>query len=245
MKNDVSIVISSCDKYHYLWDIQLQLLDRYWPDCPYNIYMISENGKLPDFKTNLKLYNFNTNKTPIGPSDWSNNLLEFLPTIDSKYIIYLQEDYVFTRNVDNVRLDILLKYININDINYVRFYTAPSGNGETINIADGVSIKEILKDSPWRSSLMVAIWKKDTLYTILTQVPGINPWQFEQCTNCNQFDKFYCINLPKHDDSDILPFLGMYGSSGGYTFYPAIVDLLNKEGIKKLNGEEINFNIQL
>jgi hypothetical protein len=37
----------------------------------------------------------------------------------------------------------------------------------------------------------------------------------------------------------------MYGSSGGYTFYPMIVDLLNKEGIKKLNGEEINFNIQL
>lgn len=243
--HNTSVIISSCDKYSYLWDIQLQLFDRYWPTCPYPVYMVSENNKIPSFATELKLNSFTTGKQPTGPSDWSTNLLEMLDSIDSEYIIYLQEDYVFTRPVDEERLSKLLDYVHNNKVNYVRFYTAPAGNGDRIEVAEGVAIKEIIPGTKWRTSLMVAIWRKETLQQLLNSAPGIDPWSFEHSINSNSFDKFYCLDLPNYDDSDILPFIGIYGSSNGYSFYPVAIELLEKEGIKKLNGENINYSIRL
>lgn len=207
--------------------------------------MVSDTNKLPDFKTTLKLNSLTTDRQPTGPSDWSANLINALTAVDSEYIIYLQEDYVFTRPVDQQRLNTLLDYIQNNKVNYVRFYTAPPGNGEQIHVSDNIDIKEILPGSQWRTSLMVAIWKKETLQMLLNNAPGIDPWSFERVVDSNSFDKFYCLDLPKNDESDILPFIGIYGSSNGYSFYPAAIELLEKEGIKKLDGQNLNYNIRL
>lgn len=243
--DNISVIISSCDKYSYLWDIQLQLFDRYWPTCPYPVYMLSENSKVPSFDTQLNIKNFNTGKQSTGPSDWSDILIQALQSIDSEYIIYLQEDYVFTRPVDSQRLNELLDYVKEHKCNYVRFYTAPPGNGHQVQISEGVALREITPGSQWRTSLMVAVWRKETLQALLESAPGINPWSFEQSINSDAFDKFYCIDLPEYGQSDILPFIGIYGSSNGYSFYPVAIELLEKEGVKKLNGENINYNIKL
>lgn len=241
---DLSIVISSCNKYHYLWDIQLQLFNKFWPQCPYEIYVISESSELPQMDTNLKLNNYNTNKQPTGPSDWSPALRDALSKIDSKYILYLQEDYIFTDFVDESRFEALLQYAMENELNYIRFYTGPPGNGNVVQIQEDVRIREILPGSRWRNNLMLALWKKETLTSMLKQHPAITPWQFEHLSS-DQYEKFYCIDIPTNDSSDILPFLGMYGSTNGFTFYPVIVDFLQHQDIKKLDGSDIDFNIVL
>jgi hypothetical protein len=206
--------------------------------------MISESSKIPDFQNNLKLINYNTNKPTIGPSDWSSALLSLLKSIDSDYVIYMQEDYVFTNYVDQDKLNSIFNYAKQNDVNYIRFYTGPPGNGNSVEIEPGLSIREILPGTKWRTSLMVAIWKRESLISLLDSHQNINPWQFETISS-DHMDKFYCIDLPINDTSDVLPFLGMYGSTNGYSFYPIIVDFLSKEGIKKLDGSEIDFNIKL
>jgi hypothetical protein len=206
--------------------------------------MISESSKLPELNTNLKLINYNTHEPTKGPSDWSSALLSLLKLVDSEYIIYLQEDYIFTRYVSQSKLDSILNYSKKNKVNYIRFYTAPAGNGNSVEIEPGLSIKEILPGTQWRTSLMVAIWRKEALISLLSTYPNINPWQFERISS-DHLDKFYCIDIPEYDSSDILPFLGMYGSSSGHGIYPIIVEFLNREGIKKLDGSEIDFNIKL
>lgn len=95
MKNP-SIVISSCDKYHYLWDIQLQMWAKLWPDCPYDVYMLSEHGQLPPVEVPFNLINCNTNRPATNAGDWSLNLIDLLNHLDCDYIIYSQEDYIFT-----------------------------------------------------------------------------------------------------------------------------------------------------
>jgi len=240
---ELSIIISSCNRYHYLWDIQLQLFDKYWGDCPYNIYYVSENSELPTISTNLKLHNFNVKNAPMGASDWSYMLQNVLKYVESEYVLYMQEDYIFTNHIHNLRFESVFKYIKTNDINYLRFYTGPPGNGKICNIDTNTSIREILPESSWRGNLMLALWKKNTLLSLVNGL-NITPWQFEH-TNTNHFDKFYCINLPTNDCSDILPFLGMYGSSNGFTFYPEVIELLTKHQIKKLDGTDIDFNIKL
>jgi hypothetical protein len=242
----LAILISSCDKYSYLWDIQFQFFKKYWPDCPYDIYIISDTKKYEYSTEKLKINTFLSGKLQPSPNDWSANVFNFLSSVDYEYILYLQDDYIFYENVDSNRFKVLLDFVIDRQINYIRFYTAPKGNGESIKISDNISIKKILIGSQWRHSLMTAIWKKNTLRSMLERDLNMNPWNFELNSQiCSNYDKFYCIDLEEYDQSDIIKFYGMYGSSGGHTFYPFIIDLINKEGIKKLNGEEIDFKIKL
>lgn len=246
MENKIGVVISSCDKYSYLWDIQMQFFEKYWRDCPYDIYLISDNKTYDYEQKKLKINTFLSAKSNPNPKDWSDNLLRFLNVCKYDYILYLQDDYIFYENIDTNRFETLLNFVVKSQINYVRFYTAPKGDGESISVSKNIYIKEITNGSQWRHSLMAAIWKKETLRTILQENPNISPWQFESTMDiCSKYDKFYCIDIPEYNQSDIIKFYGMYGSSGGFTFYPFIVDLINKEGIKKLNGEDINFKIVL
>lgn len=240
---DLSIIISSCNRYQYLWDIQLQLLDKRWKHCPYDIYVVSENSNLPDMVTNLKLHNLNIGNESTGASDWSYMLETALKSVNSKYVLYMQEDYVLTDAVQQDRFESVFNYVKDNDIDYLRFYTSPPGDGEVVVVDDTTAIRKISQGAPWRGSLMLALWKTQTLMSLI-EGSTISPWQFEQI-DTNRFDKFYCIDLPTNDSSDVLPFLGMYGSTNGFTFYPAIIDLLNREGITKLDGSPINFNIEL
>lgn len=245
MNSKVSVVISSCNKYSYLWDIQLELFKRYWPDCPYDIYMISETTPLPNMDFgNLRLINYNTNSSTTGASDWSVNLSQVLNSIDSEYIIYLQEDYVFTSKVDMEKLQSLLEFTIDNGINYVRLYTAPPGNGPQIQVNDSIAIKEILPGTEWRNSLLLAIWKKQTLLSALSQTLGITPWDFELYVNIDM-DKFYCIHTEKYGSSDIIHWMGLYGSSNGFGIYPQAAEFLQREGITKADGRPIDFNIRL
>lgn len=246
MENKIAVVINSCDRYSYLWDIQMQFLEKYWENCPYNVYLISDIKQYEHPIKGIKLHSFPSGKKSNGPTDWSNNLYSFLESHDYDYIIYFQDDYIPYKQVDQKRLDTLLNYIVNNEVNYVRFYTAPMGNGESVKVSEDISIKEIIPGTRWRHSLMLAVWKTSTLKSILKQVPNISPWEFEKYSGiCDRHSKFYCLDLPNYDSSDIINFYGMYGSSNGFPFYPFIVDLINKEGIKKLSGEEIDFGIRL
>jgi hypothetical protein len=87
------------------------------------------------------------------------------------------------------------------------------------------------------------LWNKNTLLTMLQGLPNITPWTFEMTSNT--FEKFYCIDLPSTGQTDVLPYMGIYGSSNGFTFYPSAIEFLEREGIKKLNGSPIDYNIRL
>ena len=41
IKNKFAILIVSCDKYSDLWDPFFKLFFKFWPDCPFNIYLLS------------------------------------------------------------------------------------------------------------------------------------------------------------------------------------------------------------
>ena len=146
---NIPVIVSSCDKYRYLWDIQLQLFNKYWNDCPHKMYYLSENSELPFFETKLNLENVKMGIQTSGPSDWSYMLRMFLNNLDSEYFIYMQEDYVLKDYVDQKKLNKLINHVISNEISYVRFITSPSGNGNTILIDDNLLDKITLNNQDY------------------------------------------------------------------------------------------------
>lgn len=245
-KNKICVVISSCDKYLRLADVNFHFFKKYWPNCPLDVFYITETKPIPKIDSNLKIHNFITNIDPVGPSDWTKNLKLLFDSIQYDYILYTQEDYIFTDFVEEDKLSQLFKYVIENDVNYLRFYGSPEiRHHNLIKISEEVKIREIPKDCLFRSSLMIAIWKKSTFSDLINMSYGISPWKFEFNNIDNKYDKFYCVDLEKEDESDVIKFTGIYGSGDNLYIYPHVKQMIKNENIITSTGEIFDVEIKL
>ena len=76
MKDDTVIIIPSCDKYSDLWHTFFFFFHKYWQDCPYPIYLMTNNLSYEDQRIiTLK----------IGEDvSWSANLKKALGTVRNR-----------------------------------------------------------------------------------------------------------------------------------------------------------------
>lgn len=165
MKTNLSIVVSSCDAFKDCWEPFIYSIKRYWADCHYHIYILS---------------NFDEIDTPHGISFikvgedkmFASNLKVVLKRIDSDYIIYLQDDYWLNKKVDNNRITSHINYCVNNQIDYMRL-TFPFQSGKNVN---GIYRQHVLSQR-YAICLQAAIWNRNTLSSLLRD--GDSGWDFE------------------------------------------------------------------
>jgi hypothetical protein len=95
---DISILVISCSLYKNIWDPFFELLQKNWPDCPYDIYLGTDKytGDYSCSGHNIKLV-----KTQLEPyaGNYSNRTVDFLSQINSKYVIIFQDDHLIDSKV--------------------------------------------------------------------------------------------------------------------------------------------------
>uniref|UniRef100_A0A7C3MPT4 Glycosyltransferase family 2 protein n=1 Tax=Dictyoglomus thermophilum TaxID=14 RepID=A0A7C3MPT4_DICTH len=179
IKKEVVVVVSSCDKYSDLWDPFFKLFFKFWKDCPFNVYLISDKIilDLPRVKV----------LTSGSSLSWSETLINVLTYLDEDYIFLILEDlflidYVNSKSV----LEIMSWAIDYN-VNYLRLYPSPKPDIYFNNLV-GV----IKKGSIYRASTIFSLWKKEVLLDLLR--PGENAWEFEiyGSERSDKYDSFYC-----------------------------------------------------
>lgn len=165
-KDQVSILVSSFDGYRDAWDPFFILLRRYWPDCPFAVYLISNNVEYRrDGVTNLALGD---------DMGWANNMIAALSRIPTPYVIYMQEDYFLTAPVDTGRVMDLISYMDARGAGYLRLYPAP---GPDRDCPGHPELGEISERAPYRVSMQAAVWRKDVLEGLL--VKDEDGWDME------------------------------------------------------------------
>ncbi len=178
-----TVLVSSCSAYRDVWDPFFILFHKYWPDCPFEVELITDKFIYPDKRV----------KTIPLERDmgWAKNTKSALAKINTPYFIMFTEDFLMKSKVDNKRIDELLQYVIKNDIDYLRLYPAP---GPDKNFNESMKIGEIGLDAPYRLSLMTAIWRKDTFLELLREDESI--WQMELVGSERARDpkyKFYSV----------------------------------------------------
>lgn len=158
--NDIAIFISSCDKYKHAWQIQRHCFDKYWSDCPFDVYFVTNFAK-PPFGHHIIT----------GPDKgWARTTLRALVKFPHPYLIFLLEDYWFNEPVNTKGLKELIWMIQTNhNIKHIRLYASKeskrikrvshSGYTETMN-----------QDEPYRCSLNAGLWRTDYFRSMLEQV---------------------------------------------------------------------------
>ncbi len=162
--NNLGILVLSCDRYYSLWDLFFSRWERFWPECPYPIYLLSN-------QLEYKRLNVLTLKTG-EDIDWSSNLLNVLDKIPEDNLLVMIEDAPLDALVDGTAFERLYKRFQNEQLNYLNLKASP--------VPDGFSdteMGELLPGSLYRTALIPCIWKKDILATLA--IRGETAWHFE------------------------------------------------------------------
>jgi len=178
IKKKFAILVVSCDKYSDLWDPFFELFFKFWPDCPFNIYLLS----------NYKITNYQKVKTiNIGEDiSWSDNLYKGLNLLKEDYVFLLLEDLFFIDFVNTDKILNLFKLALSINVCYLRFRPDPKPDKKYNELIGVVS-----KGTVYRATSAVCIWEKEILSKLLKT--NETAWDFEiiGSVRSDEYDNFF------------------------------------------------------
>ncbi|OGN29993.1 MAG: hypothetical protein A3A33_01570 [Candidatus Yanofskybacteria bacterium RIFCSPLOWO2_01_FULL_49_25] len=185
-RNNCAVIISSFDGFADIWEPFFTLFFRYWPDCPFPVYLI----------TNQKKYrNVRVRSLAIGEDrDWARNTRAALASVPEDYFVWLLDDCFFMKPVDSGHIMRLLEFLKTRHAATIRLFPAPPPDESFPN---DLNIGRISKDADNRISLGGGLWNKDSMLALIRD--GENPWQTEinGTIRSREFDQeFFCVNAP-------------------------------------------------
>ena len=161
-----ALLVVSFDRYSDLWPLWFHYFFKYWPDCPYKVYLGSTSKTFDDARV-----------TPLAigeDRDYSSNLLRMLEGIPEEWVLVWLDDLLVTRRVDDAHLQEQVGEAQAQNAAYMKPIDWPplahaTGGAELAPLPPGIR---------YRISLTVALWQKRVLQQILR--PGESAWQIER-----------------------------------------------------------------
>ena len=231
-KNNYGIIISSCDAYSDAWGPFFTLFFRYWPDCPFPVYLISNYKEYRDPRI-----------IPIKVGEdkkWATNMKMALEIAGCSSVIYFQEDYFLQSRVNTEFIEELIYYAESNNISCLRLFPSPPPD---IFFKNSLNLGQISKDAAYRVSLQAALWKSEDLKDLVCE--GESGWDMEYNGTLRSIGKGLFVSVKE----PALDYLAQTGIVKGKWTVEA-VKLCKKEGIeidlsKRAVNHKINFRSML
>lgn len=173
--SDLTIIVTSCDKYSNLWNPFFELLFKNWQglrESKMDILLISNKKQYPDNRI-----------TPVmiaNEKSWSDNMLQALKKVKTKYVMILLEDYFITK-FDEKRLAEVFAFMKSYNAAYVQIACEGLARGRRgkDEVSKGIATRE--KHEPWRTSLQACLWRVSELQFLLKDTES--PWDFEKAAS--------------------------------------------------------------
>lgn len=165
MKGNLAILVISCDNYRDVWKPFFELFSKFWPDCPYRLYLGSNKA---DFE-----YPDVTVVKSGEDISWADNVRKYLAQIDEEYVLTFLEDFFICRPVPTAAIESAFKTMVKDHIDLFSF-TLPK-KGEPFPQSENVYY--IDPRAEYCVNTAIAIRAKNAFLTLLK--PGYSAWDFE------------------------------------------------------------------
>lgn len=192
MKN-VSVFVSSCDAYEYIWRPFCYGLKKYWPDCPWPVYFLT-NYLDPPCGEALK----------VGPdNDWTTTQKKALDQISSKVILFILDDCWLEDRVDTKSLIEFSNLILKDKADFIHLTNFHDEKKTVVDTDIDSRLRGYSRKSMYRTSLQGGLWKVSTFIDLM--VNGETAWDFETKGNDRSKSSPYTfLNVKEHK---YLPYL--------------------------------------
>jgi len=213
--NKVAFLVVSCDSYSDVWDIFFNNLTKFWPDCPYDVYLQSN---FKDFHSDKGVKTLKVGKD----KSWSDGLIKALSQLQNyEYVLLALEDLIINDFVNTETVKAAAENIIVINGNYLTLVNEPMPD-KGFNCLFG----EISQGAMYRSTATFALWNRNTLIKLLD--PKENAWEFEKIGSqrSNSYPGFYAVY------TDYFPYLNAV-IKGKWTY----------EAMKYFDKNNIAFNV--
>lgn len=167
-----AVVIVSCSRFQQVWKPFFALFRRYWHDCPYPVYFLTDGERAVTWET---IVGDSAPLIKVTDHDrgWRNNFLELIRTVQHEHVIVFQEDFLLLSHVDTPVVRRLTRYARESEVGCLRLMPCP---GPDRPWKDGF-LGEIGRKTKYLVSLQLAIWNRDMLFRIV--YGSRDPWDME------------------------------------------------------------------
>jgi len=165
---DVAVIVSSCDQYRDAWAPFFYFFRKYWPDCPWPVYLITNYGVYRDPSVTC---------LAIGrEQSWADNLLTALDRAGAPHIVYLQEDYFLKRPVQTDVLAQDVDFCRQSNAAYLGLFGRPKPDEHFFE--NHPRIGRLAPEARMRVSLQAAVWDTNMLRSLTRR--GESAWAMER-----------------------------------------------------------------
>lgn len=172
--NDVTILVSSCDKYAPIWKTFFDLLFKHWPSLKtYNkdvpIVLVSNNIDFHNSRVTMA-------KSP-GELGWNGNINQALKQIKTKYVLYLQDDYYIQDDVLEDKVIDIINAAKAKNLNYVEIAPRCAIGSKKVEGFPFLKYKD--PDYGCATTLQAALWEKEALEEMSSDKKATTIWALE------------------------------------------------------------------
>ena len=180
MKEDITFLVNSCDKYEDTWHPFFECLWHFAGELPYPIILNTETKQYRSLHYDIQSVNTHTHR---GAPTWSERLLNVLEHVDTEFVFFLLDDYFLKDTFDHQRFRSVIAYMKDHpDVGVVdvRPRWAASAEEEALNQQRYKNIEDSFSErnnDSFNITCSPAIWRTDVLKALLR--PHEDVWSFE------------------------------------------------------------------
>ena len=169
LKDQMTMIIHSCDKFSDLWEGHIKLLEQNWPDRGMKTLLVTDHPTERSFDR-VSIIAAGADK------EWSERFGYALEQVDTEYVFVTLDDYFLIKPVSTPQIQALLDMMDKERLDYVRLYLRPKCPKSAKMPEDG-EVYRIDTSANYSVNLYAGIWRKSFLQQTI-RAPK-NAWQYE------------------------------------------------------------------
>lgn len=169
LRDKITCLIFSCDKFSDLWSANIKLFRENWPDRDFDTFIVTDKSSdrtFPDVKI-----------IAAGAGvEWSERLKFALQYVKTDYVFVTLDDYFLIKEVDSRRMEYLVDIMIAGGYDYIRLFKNPTrATGKRMIGESG--LYHIINNTNYSVNLYSGFWSKK-FFEYCVKEPR-TAWMFE------------------------------------------------------------------
>ena len=182
---EVSVLVGSCDKYADLLPPFLTLFRKFWPDCPYEIVLVTESDPHLPFDRTIACG---------SGKNWASRLVEALDAVDTPYVLMLCDDYYLEAPVDTALIESRLEEMKRARAVNLRMIPNPRPT-ENNSVEFSSDLRSYRIGAAYSVATQAGLWDRGFLKHLATGKTSI--WDFERLGSFEKRDERFPLLVTK------------------------------------------------
>ena len=169
MNSACTVVVGSCDKYADLLGPFITLFRKFWPDCPFEVVLVTESDP--------HIEGFDRVIACGGGMNWASRMEKALAEVSTPTVLMLCDDYYLESQVDTENVLSRLSQMKALDAVNLRLIPNPVPKSSNSRPVD-YGLFEYRKNTAYCIATQAGLWDREFLKGLLRGKSSI--WEFER-----------------------------------------------------------------